>query len=152
MSALLPGGTADGGVKTMHVPSGCRYVSSYGNHSKINGCHESSMKKSPEEHSEEVKTSPSGIPPSLEKYPSLLPVCFLTKLLLNTDRNHHSFLVHVCVWSWKQPWSHWITYGNTCNELIMFSYSPFFLSHFLWCHWAYGLLVSSQGIVYLFPA
>lgn len=94
---MLPADTADGGVKTVHVPSGCRYVSSSGNHSKINGCHESSRNKSPGEQSEEVKTSPSGIPPSLEKHPSSLPLCFLTEHLPNTDGNHHSFVVHVCM-------------------------------------------------------
>lgn len=152
MSALLPAGTADGGVKTVHGPSGCRYVSSYGNHSKINGCHESSRNKSPGEHSEEVKTSPSGIPPSPEKHPSSLPVCFLTKHLLNTDWNQHSFVVHVCK---CEAGNNPDLVGSPMETLAMSS-ACFHIScsfSLTFCdaigpmdHWW------PQGIIYLFPA
>lgn len=140
------------------MTSGGRYVSSYGNHSKINGCHESSRNKSPGEHSEGVKTSPLEIPPRPEEHSSSLPVCFLSKHLLDADWNHRDFVVDVCMCeAGNNPDLMspsrvlvWITFGNKCNEFIMFSYSSSFIFRILCSQWAHGSQVASHGTVHLF--
>ena len=69
--------------KILHVPFGCRHVRSYGNHSQINDCHESS-RNTPGPHSEEVKSLTFRNPPSLGKKHFLSSSVFPNQSTINT--------------------------------------------------------------------